>query len=394
MSYRLRQLWGFVVLAFLPLVLLGCPPSSKPPAPVASIKPCNGGTPCFLTRKGIGSTQEAQAYYDTIDPNHTKTTLGDWLAQNGFTSIFPAETAHAVYFNNGDLQIGRDMYCRMALPTTPALRVACYVTNYGPAPGTATYPDETTALADAVAAQNPNAVKKPFATVAMEYNGTPIFGLGNPRQVDFYVFDAQGNRIQAAALDSEGAKAIPQMCMACHGGSYDTQTHHVTGASFLPFDVFSFHYSQTQGYTRADQEEQFRKLNAIVKQLGTTTAIGEMIDVLYPQGVANAGSTASDTQVPTGWGSQPNLYKNFFTPYCRSCHVASTAFPFSAYQDFKSQASLIRGDVCRAHVMPHAEVPFKRIWTPGLGFLLSPFVLDDPNVMPAPAGPPDAKCAS
>ena len=283
MHARIRQACGLIVLALGPLFLLGCPPDPKPPAPVASITPCNGGKPCFLTRKGVGSAQEAQAYYDTIDPNHTKTTFAQWFTQNGFTSPLSADTAHAVYFNNGDLQIGRDMYCRVAVPTLPALRVACYVTNYGPAPGTPTYPDESAALADAVAAQNPTAVPNPFATVAMEYDGSPILGLGNPRQVDFYVFNGQGARITTAALDSKGAKAIPQMCMTCHGGSYNAQTHHVTGASFLPFDVFSFHYSQTPGYTRADQEEQFRKLNAMVKAMCTTPAIVEMIDTLYPE---------------------------------------------------------------------------------------------------------------
>ncbi len=394
MKTHLLPHWKVLMLMVFSLAMLGCPPEPKPPAPVTTVKACNGSTPCFLTRKGIGSALEAQAYYDAIDPTHSKDTLAKWLTQNGFNSTLPADTAHAIYFNNGDLQIGRDMYCRTSLPTLPALRVACYVTNYGPAPGTPTYPDETTALNDAVAAQSPGATKQPFATVAMEYDGSPILGLNNPRQVDFYVFDAGGTRITAAALDSEGAKAIPQMCMACHGGTYNTQTHHVTGASFLPFDVFSFHYSQTPGFRRSDQEEQFRKLNEMVRQLDTTSDIVTMIDTLYPQGVSNPGSIASDAPVPAGWSSQANLYKNFFTPYCRSCHVASTSFPFRTYQDFKAQASLIRGDVCRAHVMPQAQVPFNRIWTPALGFLLSPFVLDDPTVMPAPTGPPDAKCAS
>jgi hypothetical protein len=386
---------NLIALLLFPLFLLGCPPGSKPPEPVSTVKACNGPKPCFLTRKGLGSVQEAQAYYNTLDPILAKkTTFAQWYTQNGFSSPLLAESAQAVYFNNGDLQIGRDMHCRRSLLTVPTLRVACYVTNYGPTPGTPTFPDEGTALTDAVAAQNPTAVKKQFATVAMEYVGQTILGLGSPPQVDFYVFDDQGQRINAAALDSEGAKAIPQMCMACHGGTYDPQTHRVTGASFLPFDVFSFHYSTTQGYTKSDQEEQFRKLNAMVKLMNTSPAIVEMIDAMYPQGVGNQGSIASDTQVPTGWISQPNLYKNFFTPYCRGCHVASATFPFRTYQEFKSLAPTIRADVCRAHSMPHAEVPFKRIWTPALGILLSPMVLDDPNVVPAPTGPPDAKCLS
>lgn len=391
----LSRCLNLIPFLLIPLSLLGCPPGSKPPEPVSTVKACNGTKPCFLTKKGTGSVQEAQAYYNTLDPNPVKkTTFDRWYVENGFSDPLPAEFAQAVYFNNGDLQIGRDMHCRRSLLGVPALRVACYVTNYGPEPGTSTYPDEATALTDAVAAQNPTAVKNLFATVAMEYVGQTIFGLGSPPQVDFYVFDKLGQRINAAALDSEGPKAIPQMCMACHGGTYDPQTHRVTGASFLPFDVFSFHYSTTQGYTQSDQEEQFRKLNAMVKLMNTRPAIVEMIDAMYPQGVGNQGSIASDTQVPTGWSSQSNLYKNFLTPYCRGCHVASATFPFRTYQEFKNLAPIIRADVCRAHSMPHAEVPFKRIWTPALGILLSPMVLDDSNVLPAPTGPPDAKCLS
>jgi hypothetical protein len=394
MRLCLSRCLNLISLLLIPLSLLGCEGiiGPVPPKPVSTIQACNGTKPCFLTKKGTGSVQEAQAYYDTLDPNPaTKTTLAQWFAQNGFPSPLPAESAHAVYFNNGDLQIGRDMYCRQSLPTVPTLRVACYVTNYGPAPGTPTYPDEGTALTDAVAAQNPTGVKHPFATVAMEYVGNQFSTA--PPQVDFYVFDGQGQRINAAALDSEGAKAIPQMCMACHGGTYSPQTHRVTGASFLPFDVFSFHYSTTPSYTRSAQEEQFRKLNAMVKLMNTRPAIVEMIDAMYPQGVGAQGSIATDTQVPAGWTSQSNLYKNFVTPYCRGCHVAST-LSFQTYQDFKNLAPTIRADVCRAHSMPHAEVPFKRIWTPALGFLLAPGVLDDPNVVPPPTGPPDAKCLS
>lgn len=390
---RLSQHVNLLPILLITLILLGCPPGPKPPEPVPTVKACNGATTCFLTRKGIGSVQEAQAYYSTIDPNSIKTTFADWSTQNGFSSLLLAESAQAVYFNNGDLQIGRDMHCRRSLLTVPTLRVACYVSNYGPAPGTPPYPDEGTALTDAVAAQNPTAVKKLFATVAMEYVGSPIIGLGPPPQVDFYFFNDQGERKELATLDGEGAKGIPQMCMACHGGTYDSQSHRVTGASFLPFDVFSFHYSTTPGYTRSDQEEQFRKLNAMVKLMNTRPAIVELIDVMYPQGVGNPGSLASDTQVPAGWTSQPNLYKNLFTPYCRGCHVASATFPFQTYQDFKNAASTIRADVCRAHSMPHAEVPFKRIWTPALGILLSPMVLDDPTVLPL-ANPPDPKCLS
>src|SRR5262249_22445110 len=73
------------------------------------------------------------------------------------------------------------------------------------------------------------------------------------QQVRFYVYAPSASNPNeedlalAAALDREGFKSVPQMCMACHGGDYDTQTHEAQGASFLPFDVFSFLYSQKPG---------------------------------------------------------------------------------------------------------------------------------------------------
>jgi hypothetical protein len=54
------------------------------------------------------------------------------------------------------------------------------------------------------------------------------------------------------------------MCLACHGGDYDTTYHTVYNTSFLAFDVFNLLYSSVPGFTGADQEASFRALNSMV----------------------------------------------------------------------------------------------------------------------------------
>jgi len=106
------------------------------------------------------------------------------------------------------------------------------------------------------------------------------------QQVRFYVYDEQENLSSTAALDREGPKSVPQMCMACHGGTYSPATHAAFGASFLPFDVFSFKYSEKPGLRLDDQQEKFRQLNLLVKNtnpnsLNMNQPIHHLIDDFY-----------------------------------------------------------------------------------------------------------------
>ena len=76
----------------------------------------------------------------------------------------------------------------------------------------------------------------------MEYNPAAA-----PNDVQFYTYNGAGDYIKAAELDSQGAKAIPGICQNCHGGTYNAKTNLVENANFLPFDVFSFLYSDQPG---------------------------------------------------------------------------------------------------------------------------------------------------
>jgi hypothetical protein len=182
-----------------------------------------------------------------------------------------------------------------------------------------------------------------------------------PQLVRFYVYGQNGALAKTAALDVEGNKLVPQMCMACHGGIYDNSTDQAIGASFLPFDVFGFLYSQKSGLTLNDQQEQFRLLNLLVKGTNPNSdnqnnPIGKLIDALYNNNVGVFHQPAVPPKTPNTWTGHDALYQNFIARYCRMCHSAENqAVDFFSFDNFSH--SSVGGDLCNGQ-MPHAQVPY------------------------------------
>ena len=310
----------------------------------------------YLGMPPLGSDALTTAYYTTLGAigGTARDTFTHWKATNGFNdspAVPTAGEANAMYYNNGDLQFGRDMHCRQ-----DAAKVACYVSNYGTGP--AGPPD--LAIHDAIHKVNV------IATVAMEYDGT-----SNLDAVQFYAYKADNTLFKNPALDSEGAKFLPQLCLACHGGSFNGSAK-VEGASFLPFDVFSFEYDKVEGFSLSNQQAQLRRLNAMIANTQPNHAnandpIKALINGLYPCGVNTAGCNATDTPyTPPGFAAKPALYQNVPRRYCRTCHTAQPSYlDWTALQQMIDFKPLIQSKVCAAgsnHFMPHAEVPFKAFW--------------------------------
>jgi cytochrome c5 len=298
-------------------------------------------------------------------------TFDDWKRANGFPATGSPD-AHAIYGNLGDLRIARDMNC---LKSTNG-NIACYVTNYGPPPfdggqgvvnpawlGSNNFPGLTQGIEDAIMGN------APFATVAMVYNPSAAAVNQGANAVTFYVFDGKGN-LFTPALDGEGEKTNPRMCMACHGGDYNSSTHSVTGAQFLPFDVYYFQHSSQAGYTLDDQQEGYRKLNALVNDTSPAPAIADFINKTYNNAVQTPLTPATDNYLPQGWdpnqvpipAAAKDLYNSVYRQYCRMCHMASRTAPFLTFLDFKGAATRIEEKVCQSTDMPHAQVPFLRFW--------------------------------
>jgi hypothetical protein len=316
--------------------------------------------------RGAGDPAEAANYYATIGATPSKDSLPKWKQANGFPAVGPAsDEVRAQYFNAQDLNLGRDTHCRVN-----GTHLACYQNNSGPPPGTPGFPDADKALGDMV-----NGVP-PFATVAMDQdaNGT----------VNFYAYKEDGARVPAVVLDNEGPKAVPNACTACHGGRYDVTSHTVSGASFLPFDVFGFKYASASGFSLNDQQEAFRKLNSLVKNTSPNSSnpnnpIVTFIDGMYSGAVATPGTHANDSWVPAGWSAKPNVY-DVFKRTCRTCHLAvGQSYDFTSYQQLITYKVLISNDICgQSHTMPHAEVPYRKFWTQTTVYL--PGYWSDPSV--------------
>lgn len=324
----------------------------------------------WLSRKGIGDNTEAGEYYATIG---APATFADWKAAYGFDGV---NEVRAIYYNFGDLGFGRDMHCRNS-----GADIACYVVNHGFGPGGP--PDLS--VEDAIAGQNE------LAAVAMVFKSAID---GSPNDVSFYIYGPPpaGTRLNSVALDSEGEKFLPQLCLPCHGGTYNpaNTSNSVTGASFLPFDAPSLKYSTNPTYTLAAQQEAFRKLNSLVRDTNPTTLTVELIDGWYaPGGVTNPGSTLDDNFVASGYAANDatrGLYNDVVKPYCRTCHIAQV-FNLGSPADFNTGFGLFtRSSVFTLYRMPHAEMTAHNFWTslaPVLlandrAFSLRVTTLDDP----------------
>jgi hypothetical protein len=352
------------LFAVTPLLLGGCPKVPDRNSPWLSFKyanDCGIDNPCFVE---MLDADAARSYYlglGIADPDNY--TFDMWLSDSGYSS--GSTFARAIYGNLADLQFGRDMQCAQS-----GQRTICYVLNFGHTPLRAgidglpetnpAWPNITFAVSEAIRPSSP------IGIVAMIDDPSK-----NPNRVSFYAFGTKivgydefgtpttrdNALLSLVALDQEGEKSVPRMCMACHGGTYDRNSNTASGAVFLPFDVFSFRYPDATGYSFDEQQEELRKLNAFVAATGPGQPILDLINGLYPSGVANAGSTASDGWVPPGWLDNSSLYTSVVKPYCRTCHVAQPV-PFTSYSDFEALIERLQQAVCEKHSMPHAQIPY------------------------------------
>lgn len=355
----------------------------------------SGQNPLFLTGKTDGALQPPTpdltpsipfTYYDVVDPEGKRTTLEDWKKENGF-DIHPV--VNAQYINGADLGFGRDMYCT----NDPAKNNwACYVDNY----------------------LDPNGESVLAATVTMERQRDSVDG---HEFVAFFVYDAEGKRIDAIALDSEGPKSVPESCFPCHGGYEDQGKFY--GGQFLPFDLNSFvdwknnPVNPTNPKVR-DQEAALRGLNAHVHGAadGFKVSLRELIERWYKGDPSRDGAPDfSDgvplLDVPILWETfdvngnhaledvddqllEEWLYDGVYAKYCRTCHVAQAESGYSGprpdkgldwapprkFDDFDEAKHGARpfvgaidvANVCKTDdeqakrpLMPHAEVTFHKL---------------------------------
>ncbi len=204
-----------------------------------------------------------------------------------------------------------------------------------------------------------------------------------------------GGLLKAAALDSQGAKATPGICLTCHGGQYDASLHKAKDSNFLPFDAPSFIFSSTfLSLTESSEREAIRQLNGFVEQATyARPTISQLIDgwyqwcgsvnkadcyiddvghPFYPNQQACPSGDQSDVSCgwPATWGgaNAQSVYQRVPQVYCRTCHVAQANFlNIDSFTDWSGQSGLIQQYVLLSaggqhNYMPFAEVPYKAFW--------------------------------
>jgi hypothetical protein len=291
-------------------------------------------------------------------------TFEGWKAANGFRG--GDDELVAYFFNARELGLGREVHCRQIL-TFANERTACYVINYG-----AGFPSP---VASGGAVDDALNHRSPLSTFAIEY-GPPSRIIGRGAELHhwttFYVYtQPDGWLTPVGVFDTEGEKAVPQVCEVCHGDGVPSNI-----SPLQPFDLASFGWASADPRGgRAVQEETFRKLNALVKKSSVAPRVpmSELIEGWYRAcagGVDSPGCTQDETFVPPGWRTSPEgpaLYNDVVKSACRTCHIAqwggiewNTQAQFEAW---RSGVGGIPAYVCGpATHMPNAEVTFNRFW--------------------------------
>lgn len=425
----------FLVLS---LAVIGCSKSNNTdpqPTPIGSsdtnrfwIFPNPGKDPAT----GVYTTNDAsyaQAYYSAIDPLNERATLNAFKIKNGFgTAVTGVSEINVIFRDAKDLGYGRKMTVRftnsgyLGWPTTHW--VAVFVENYQVVPFAGA--DYSSLNLEAAINANSN---YHVGTNAIEYSTAPN-GL---KFAKFYSYaQGSGARVNSVNLDGRGQKAMPSVCINCHGGRADplfTNRASVPAgvttfpnggyvkARLQPIDVGSVEFWSTAPYRRIDQEEALRQINYAIFCAHSIPATGSGVDAcrpVPPQGHDYQGAAAemmkdwylvgggidiptaayADTYVPTGWVGQELLYNGVVKPYCRVCHqlrgtenLPQDDIDFTSYAKFESYADRIKTHVFDRGNMPLGLLIYNQFWSGGAPQQLADFLASvNPAYNPARVG--------
>jgi mono/diheme cytochrome c family protein len=356
----------------------------------------------------VGDAGYAKAYYEAIDPTNAKDTLVKWKAANNIGVTTGGHTEyHITVGDQRDLGYGR----RMTAHRNPDGTMAFVVDNY---------------LVGAYGGYSPlnleaavNQVKQwHLGTNAIEFSPGPDAGTGG-RPADgsfakFYTFDpTTGARLSTISLDGRPAKAMPTVCITCHGGRGDplTPPDPVTGkqlfslvmnsysqhrgdvqARLHPFEPAAFDYSPIAGYRRSELEPAMKTINQMVLcsfplPVGTVAATPEdacrrpsirheyqgtaathLKEMYGGPGMPTATSLTTDTYVEPSWAAagQSALY-DVQGQSCRACHLLrgtgnQSDIDFETFDHFDSNKDRIKAHIADRGNMPLAKLIYDKFW--------------------------------
>jgi mono/diheme cytochrome c family protein len=335
----------------------------------------------------------AQAYYAAIDPNNTKDTVAKWKAANGFDTGTGTQVT-AVFGDSRDLGFGRRMTARQNPDGTFAFFVENYLVKTGAAYGFSPINLEAAIVRD------PQSL---VYLAGVEFSPGPAGGASFAK---FFSFDVvTGQREAMVNIDGRGDKAMPGPCITCHGGRADaltppdasgkprfnllgnavSRTRGDTLGQLPLFEVDTFQFSTTPGYTRAEQEPILKTMNKWAlcsyplpapstfpeDACRRTASSGEwqgtaaaLVKAAYGgDGLPNPAYAT--VNVPASWtaAGQTTLYTTVIAPACRQCHImrgtgTQSDIDFTTYEKFQSYADLTFATVVNRGNMPLAKLVY------------------------------------
>ncbi|HVY04889.1 MAG TPA: hypothetical protein VHB46_02830 [Burkholderiales bacterium] len=352
----------------------------------------------------------AQAYYASVDPNGERTTLDSWKSKNQFGQ--GGSEFVAVFRDVRDLGYGRRMTGRRNADGS----IAFYVENYNVANAPGGYSQVNV---DAAVARDS---KWHVGTNAIEWSPAQCTA-ADPSNCDatvkytkYFNFDpSSGQRQTMLNLDGRGPKAMPGICVNCHGGRLDPLTPQSTfalvenaasrkrgdvQARLQGFNVDSFEWSTFAGFRRADQEAVLKAFNqwvlcsypgggTVSGTWGSCTrpsagsndwqgAAAPMIQSWYG-GAAMANAQFSDTYLPAGWTGNASLYQQVVVPYCRTCHLLrgtanQSDIDFDSESKFSGYGARIKAHVFDRGNMPLAFLVYQGFWKSNAPSILASYI--------------------
>ena len=337
----------------------------------------------------------ATAYYAKVDAGNERLNKTAWKAKNGFGNSATGTELTVVFGDQDDLGYGRRMTARKNNDGSLAFFVDNYLVNTGG--GGYTY---STLNVDAAVVQSS---QRFVSTSAIEYSDINGTGVG-PKFLKFYVFDTSGNRLNKVNQDGLGEKAMPNICVSCHGGRADPLTStgqfatvgnsisQQAGDTISKLQVLKVHTFDFSALTdpstgtvrsRALQEANMKTINQWVHDTFPDnvpadnewdgSVARDFIETAYGGPTfPNAGysDSAAKTFVPSAnWttSGQAGLYQNVVGPVCMTCHILrgtrnQSDMAFTTFTQFNAYADRIKAHVYDRGNMPLVKLGFDDFW--------------------------------
>jgi mono/diheme cytochrome c family protein len=380
----------------------------------------------------VGAPEYATAYYEAIDPGSAKDTLAKWKTANNIGVTTGGHTERYITVGDQrDLGYGRRMTAHQNPDGTMAFMVENYLVG--------AYGGYTPLNAEAAVNQ---VAQWHLGTNAIEFSPGPN-GPANASFAKFYTYNpTTGERLTTISLDGRPAKAMPTVCISCHGGRGDplTPPDPVTGkqlfprvmnsfsqhrgdvqAQLHPFEPAAFDFSTLPGYTRAELEPAMKAINQMVLcsfplPFGTNPATvppedqcrrvathheyqgtaAKHLKAMYGGDTLPSPTSATvDNYVEPTWAAagQSTLYHDVQAQSCRVCHLLrgtgnQSDIDFDTFRHFDSNKDRIKAQIVDRGNMPLAKLIYEKFWgTVGIFQTMATYLLTDLSGMADADGP-------